>query len=185
MQVAPEVHLPPNSKIASSMPDQSKTEAPKLKEKNMNYSLQQVSADKGPFLKVSSIHNRHNSGQMAVAVQSTQGSRKHVAMKPGTVVFTSISDNMSCDRIYPLPDENFLIRRGGNGQIFPGNVGVLDVAIKKTAYRSKEHAVITKVKHLNIIPLLAFMWGEENPAHPRRYFCYHIMPKMSGKCVSY
>ena len=31
--------------------------------------------------------------------------------------------------------------------------------------------------------LLAFMYGEENPAHKRRHFCYHIMPQMSGDCA--
>ena len=36
------------------------------------------------------------------------------------------------------------------------------------------------MKHKNIVPLLAFMYGEENPAHKRRHFCYHII---TGDCA--
>jgi serine/threonine protein kinase len=59
----------------------------------------------------------------------------------------------------------------------------MSVVYKKTNYRSREFAIITKLKHKNIIKLLAFMYGEENPAHKRRHFCYHIMPQMSGDCA--
>ena len=52
---------------------------------------------------------------------------------------------------------------------------------KKTNYRSKEYAIITRIKHSNIVKLLAFMYGEENPTH--NHFCYHIMPQMSGDCA--
>ena len=59
----------------------------------------------------------------------------------------------------------------------------MDVVYKRTNYRSKEYSIITKVKHKNIIQLLAFMYGAENPEHRRRHFCYHIMPRMSGDCA--
>ena len=54
---------------------------------------------------------------------------------------------------------------------------------KKTNYRSKEYAIITKIKHKNIDRLLAFMYGTENPTHKRRHICYHIMPQLSGDCA--
>ena len=54
---------------------------------------------------------------------------------------------------------------------------------KKTNYRSKEFAIVTKLKHKNIVRLFAFMYGAENPSHKRRHFCYHIMPHLSGDCA--
>ena len=38
-----------------------------------------------------------------------------------------------------------------------------NVAIKKTHYRSKEFAILTKIHHRNIMPLLAFIPAEESP----------------------
>ena len=113
--------------------------------------------------------------------QPAQGTRSSI--KPGAVLFTSIPEQIPSDHIHPLPDETNQIRRGGNGQIFRGMIGGKSVVYKKTNYRSREFAIIVKLKHKNIIKLLAFMYGEENPAHKRRHFCYHIMPQMSGDCA--
>ena len=54
---------------------------------------------------------------------------------------------------------------------------------KQTTDRRNNYAIITKTKHNNIVRLLAFMYGAENPAHKRRHFCYHIMPQMTGDCA--
>ena len=113
--------------------------------------------------------------------QPTQGIRSSI--KPGAILFTSIPEQMPSDHMHPLPDETNQIRRGGNGQIFRGTIGRMSVVYKKTNYRSREFTIIIKLKHKNIIKLLAFMYGEENPAHRRRHFCYHIMPQMSGDCA--
>ena len=59
----------------------------------------------------------------------------------------------------------------------------MNVVYKKTNYRSKEFAIMKKLKHKNIVQLLAFMYGEENLAHKRRHFCYHIMPQLTGDCA--
>ena len=113
--------------------------------------------------------------------QPAQGTRSSI--KPGAILFTSIPEQIPSDHTHPLPDETNQIRRGGNGQIFRGMIGGMSVVYKKTNYRSREFAIIIKLKHKNIIKLLAFMYGEENPAHKRRHFCYHIMPQMSGDCA--
>ena len=102
---------------------------------------------------------------------------------PYTILSTSTPAQIPADHIQPLPDESHQIRRGGNGQIFEGTISGMYVVHKKTNYRSKEYAIITKIKHSNVVKLLAFMYGEENPAHKRRHFCYHIMPQMSGDCA--
>ena len=52
--------------------------------------------------------------------------------------------------------------------------------MKKTSYRSKEFAIITKIRHKNIVPLLAYVWGEEHRESRRRYYVYHYLPKLSG-----
>ena len=113
--------------------------------------------------------------------QQTQGTKSSI--KPGAVLFTSVPEQIPADRMHPLPDETHQMRRGGNGQIFKGTIGGMSVVYKKTNYRSKEFAIITKIKHKNIVRLLAFMYGAENPAHKRRHFCYHIMPQMTGDCA--
>jgi thymidylate kinase len=114
---------------------------------------------------------------------SQQAPHTRSSIKPGTILFTSTRARIPADHIHPLPDESHQIRRGGNGQIFQGSISGMNVVYKKTNYRSKEYAIITKIKHSNVVKLLAFMYGEENPAHKRRHFCYHIMPQMSGDCA--
>lgn len=141
---------------------------------------QQVSAEEEPSLRVSPLQSRFPN-TAGVAVQAVQQQPRRLAnMKPGTVVFTNEA-KIPIDRVLPLPDEDVLIRSGGNGQIFSCTIEGLRVAVKKTSYRSKEYSIITKVNHKNVVELLAFVLGEENPAHKRRYFCYHILPVLSGK----
>ena len=135
-----------------------------------------VVSSKGMF----TVKNQKNlGGSMSPTEQQT--SAPAAAMKPGTVAYTAIPELLSADQIHPLPDESSPIQVGGNGLIFHGKFKGLPVAIKKTAYRSKEYAIMVKVRHSNILQLLGFIWGEENPVQRRRYFCYHIMPHMSGK----
>ena len=114
-------------------------------------------------------------------VQSSQ--RRQDTMQPGTVLYTSVPHQIPSDHIQPLPDESQLIKRGGNGSIFAGTMSGMTVAIKKTHYRSKEFAILTKIRHRNIMPLLAFILGEEIPTSRRRYYCYHIMPRLTGDCA--
>ena len=113
--------------------------------------------------------------------QQTVHSRSNI--KPGAVLFTSVPRQIPADLIHPLPDETHQLRRGGNGQIFRGTVGGMNVVYKKTNYRSREYSIIVKLNHRNVVQLLAFMYGEENPAHKRRHYCYHIMPQLSGDCA--
>ena len=153
---------------------------------NSRQPSQQVSKGKGLLLNLPAFPSSRNHVSSNTSINSktkiTQQSLKSSsAMRPGTVTYTSIPELLSTDRVYPLPDESLQIQIGGNGVIFHGQIGALKVAIKKTAYRTKELAVMSKVKHSNILQLLGFMWGEENPAQRRRYFCYHIMPQMTGK----
>lgn len=104
-------------------------------------------------------------------------------IKPGAVLFTSVPTEIPADLIHPIPDETHQLRRGGNGQILRGTVGDMNVVYKKTNYRSREYSIIVELNHRNIVRLLAFMYGEENPAHKRRHYCYHIMPQLSGDCA--
>ena len=93
----------------------------------------QVSAEEGPSLRVS-VQGRfpHTTG---VAVQAVQLQPRRLAdMKPGTVVFTN-EPRIPIDRVLPLPDEDVLIRSGGNGEIYCCTVEGLRVAVKKTSYR--------------------------------------------------
>ena len=117
------------------------------------------------------------------ATPSQQTLHTRSSIKPGTILFTSIPSQIPADHIHPLPDESYQMRRGGNGQIFEGTISGMNVVYKKTNYRSKEYAIVTKIKNNNVVKLLAFMYGAENPAHKRRHFCYHIMPQMSGDCA--
>ena len=82
------------------------------------------------------------------------------------------------ERTYSLPPEDHLIRKGGNGQIFAFNFSGHDLVAKKTHFRNREYNIITRLKHSNILPLLALMVGEAS--HRRRFYCYHILPRMSG-----
>ena len=80
---------------------------------------------------------------------------------------------------YALPAEDHQIRRGGNGQIFAANYAGYTLVAKKTHFRNREYNIIIQLKHTNIIPLLALMVGEVS--HRRRFFCYHMLPRMSGE----
>ncbi len=112
--------------------------------------------------------------------EAQQSSRRQANLKQGTVLYTSVPDKIPSDRIQPLPTQHTLIRKGGNGSIFSENVNGLALAVKKTSYRSKEYAIITKIRHKNIVPLLAYVWGEEHKESKRRFYVYHFLPKLSG-----
>ena len=113
-------------------------------------------------------------------VHQAATSRKQTAPRPGTVLFTSMPEKIPSDRIQPLPLQHSLIRKGGNGSIFSENLAGTALAVKKTSYRSKEYAILTKIHHKNILPLLAYVWGEEHAESRRRYYVYHYLPKLSG-----
>ena len=90
----------------------------------------QVSAEEGPSLREGRFP--HTTG---VAIQAVQPQPRRLAdMKPGTVVFTN-EPRIPIDRALPLPDEDVLIRSGGNGEIYCCTVEGLRVAVKKTSYR--------------------------------------------------
>ena len=60
-------------------------------------------------------------------------------------LFQQMPHVMAYDKIYALPDESQCIRRGGNGEIFIGTYAGIPFAIKKTIYRSREFAILSKV----------------------------------------
>lgn len=194
--VVPSISLPPADKRPSSVTEHVTEEddvtesTPRVTEslqpQNLYFALQE-SNEGGPYLKVSSVFNpnMHISTFQpppSVAVQPVQQqhSRRLATMKPGTVIFTADPTKIPIDYVFPLPDMSMLIQSGGNGQIFACTVQGMDIVMKKTSYRSKEYAIITKVRHENVIQLLAFVMGEENPAHKRRFFCYHVISQMKG-----
>ena len=93
----------------------------------------------------------------------------------------SLPDVFVKEQIYSLPSEEHLVRRGGNGQIFSVEYSGYNLVAKKTHFRSREFAIMQQVKHANVLPLLALMVGEA--AHRRRFYCYHMLPKMSGRSL--
>ena len=113
------------------------------------------------------------------------GKRVLALSPPGTVTFSTMPDLLSKDEMYDLPNESILIQAGGNGRVFMCKVGSLEVAVKKTAYRSEEYVILTKLKHTNVLRLLGFMWGKENLMKKETYFCYHYMPLMTGMAQTF
>ncbi len=117
--------------------------------------------------------------KQAVGV-AQQSPRRQANLRQGTVLYTSVPDKIPSDRIQPLPNQHTLIRKGGNGSVFSENVNGLALAVKKTSYRSKEYTIITKIRHKNIVPLLAYVWGEKHKKSKRKFYVYHFLPKFSG-----
>ena len=146
-------------------------------------SEEQDGSRSSPFYNHPPIPSEQRQQQTMTMTPSEPTSSPKSTVKEGAILFTSVPRQIPADQIHPLPDETHQMRRGGNGQIFKGVIGGMNVVYKKTNYRSREYAIITKVKHKNIVKLLAFMYGAENPVHKRRHFCYHIMPQMSGDCA--
>ena len=79
-----------------------------------------------------------------------------------------------------MPEETNQIRRGGNGEIFATEYFSYVMVAKKTLFRNREFNIILRLNHANIVPLLAVMVGEV--FHKRRFYCYHLLPRMSGEC---
>ena len=143
--------------------------------------LSQAHAIVATSIQPSQVHNIHEQAVgVAQQVHQPVPSRRQTALRPGTVLFTSIPEKIPSDRIMSLPLQRTLIRRGGNGSIYSENIGGTALACKKTSYRSKEYTIISKIRHKNIIPLLAYIWGEEHAESRRRYYVYHYLPKLSG-----
>ena len=82
-------------------------------------------------------------------------------------------------KTYSVPEEDKPIRRGGNGQLFETEYFGYSMVAKKTLFRNREYNIILRLNHGNIVPLLAVMVGEV--FHKRRFYCYHMLPRMSGK----
>ena len=38
---------------------------------------------------------------------------------------------------------------------------------------------MSKVRHRNILSMMAVMMGEEDPKRSKRFYCYHFLPKMT------
>ena len=91
----------------------------------------------------------------------------------------TIPDVFQKHKTYPMPEEDKQIRRGGNGQIFATEYFGYSLVAKKTLFRNREYNIILRLNHSNIVPLLALMVGEVS--HRRRFFCYHMLPRMSGE----
>ena len=113
--------------------------------------------------------------------QPASAAKPLTAMRAGTVSYSIIPERLSADQIHPLPDERSPLQVGGNGIIVRGELKGLRVAIKKTAYRTRELKVMMKLNHPNVLRLLAFMWGDENPKHRRHYFAYHFYDLFHGE----
>ena len=94
------------------------------------------------------------------------------------ILCQTLPDVFQKHKIYSLPVEDNQIRKGGNGTIFATDyMGYNLVAkAKKTLFRNREYNIVQRLKHPNIVPLLALMVGEISH---RRFFCYHMLPKMS------
>ena len=107
--------------------------------------------------------SRPSSLQFPLVQPIQQSGRKLTSLRAGMVLYSNES-LIPTNYIIDLPKEDILIQSSGNGKIFTGIITGLDVAVKKTSYRSNEYGIVTLIKHENIVPLLAFVWGEENPA---------------------
>ncbi len=106
--------------------------------------------------------------------------QRQVAVDPGVVLYSTMPNVFAVDVQYPCPDENRLIKKGGNGAIYSATYGRYEFAVKKTPYRSREIEVHKLLKHPNIIELKCLMFGQQQPDFKRRYFSYHFMSKFSG-----
>ena len=84
-------------------------------------------------------------------------------------------------KTYTLPVEDHQITRGGNGQIFAADYFGYSLVAKKTLFCTRECNIIMRLNHSNIVPLLALMVGEVS--HRKRFFCYHMLPRMSGMYI--
>ena len=91
----------------------------------------------------------------------------------------TIPDVFQKHKTYSLPVEDKQIRKGGNGTIFATEYFGYSLVAKKTLFRTREFNIIQRLKHANIVPLLALMVGEAS--HRRRFFCYHMLPRLSGE----
>jgi serine/threonine protein kinase len=105
-------------------------------------------------------------------------STEKVTWRPGMIMFTTMPDVFQKHKTYTLPVEDHQIRRGGNGQIFAADYFGYSLVAKKTLFRTREYNIIMRLNHSNIVPLLALMVGEVS--HRKRFFCYHMLPRMSG-----
>ena len=98
---------------------------------------------------------------------------------PNPIYLQTIPDVFQKHKTYALPIEDHQIRRGGNGQIFSADYLGYALAAKKTLFRNREYNIVVRMKHPNIVPLLALMVGDVS--HRKRFFCYHMLPRMSGE----
>ncbi|CAI8001668.1 Probable serine/threonine-protein kinase PBL28 [Geodia barretti] len=111
------------------------------------------------------------------ALAQAESSEK-ITWRPGMIMHSTIPDVFQKHKTYPLPEEDKQIRRGGNGQIFATEYFGYSLVAKKTLFRNREYNIILRLNHANIVPLLALMVGEVS--HRRRFYCYHMLPRMSG-----
>ena len=95
------------------------------------------------------------------------------------ILCQTLPDVFQKHKIYSLPVEDNQIRKGGNGTIFATDYMGYNLVAKKTLFRNREYNIVQRLKHPNIVPLLALMVGEVS--HRRRFFCYHMLPRMSCK----
>ena len=180
------VHLPDTSQIPPQVPlaaPQAPTDEYPLSDHFRINGLSHAQAVGGTSVQPSQgvfVQNFAEQAGAEARVHQAVTSRRQTALRPGTVLFTSMPEKIPSDRIQPLPLQHSLIRKGGNGSIFSENLAGTALAVKKTSYRSKEYAILTKLHHKNIIPLLAYVWGEEHAESRRRYYVYHYLPKLSG-----
>ena len=52
------------------------------------------------------------------------------------------------------------------------------VLTTQTVYRPNEVRIHSKLKHQNVLPLLAVLMGEKHGTHSEQLYCYHFMPIM-------
>ena len=105
---------------------------------------------------------------------------RHSIFKPGVIVHSVIPEVFACDMQYPLPDELHLVRKGGNGEIYLGTFSSRELIVKKTAYRSREVMIHSKLNHNNIVKLLCVMIGEKSQTQRRKWNSYHFLARATG-----
>lgn len=58
-------------------------------------------------------------------------------------------------------------------------------AVKRTAFRWREVLIMPKLRHKNILRLIAMLMGPAMEGYPRRRYVFHYYPKMTSEFYSY
>ena len=70
-----------------------------------------------------------------------------ITMRHGTVMFSVIPERLTMELSHALSDERNPLQVGGNGVILLRELNGLKVAVKKTAFRTRELNIMIKLNH--------------------------------------